>query len=104
MNQNEEAVFEEKLKSKTKFVTLFYASWCPFSRRFLPIYQKCAVNIPFPCLSLMVDDQEDLCDKYDIDVYPTVLLFENGEVANRLDGKPGEGLSEKQLRKMLSSQ
>jgi hypothetical protein len=38
----------------------------------------------------MVDDREELCEKYDINYYyPTVLLFENGKVSKRLDGEPG---------------
>jgi thiol-disulfide isomerase/thioredoxin len=95
--------FEETLKTKERFFALFYASWCPFSRKFLPIYQKCTLNSPIPCVRVMVDDREDLCDKYDINYYPTVLLFENGSVSKRLDGVPGEGLSEKQLKNMLGA-
>ena len=51
----------------------------------------------------MVDDREDLCEKYEINYYPTVLLFENGVVTRRLDGAPGEGLNENQLKKMLGT-
>jgi thiol-disulfide isomerase/thioredoxin len=50
----------------------------------------------------MIDDREDLCEKYSIAVFPTVLVFENGEVAKRLDGVPGEGLSEEQLKGFLT--
>ncbi len=104
MNQNNiEPDLEEVLKTKQKFFALFYASWCPFSRRFLPIYEKCTLNSSVPCLRVMVDDREDLCEKFAIAVFPTVLLFENSEVAKRLDGEPGEGLSEKQLKKLLGS-
>jgi thiol-disulfide isomerase/thioredoxin len=98
---NNEPDFEETLKTQKRFFALFYASWCPFSRRFLPIYQKCTQNSPVPCLRVMVDDKESLCDQYDINVFPTVLLFENGAVAKRLDGEPGEGLNEKQLKTLL---
>jgi hypothetical protein len=51
----------------------------------------------------MVDDREDLCEKYEINYYPTVLLFENGEVTGRLDAAPGEGLSENQLKKLIGT-
>lgn len=95
--------FEDVLKSKQKFYALFYASWCPHSQKFLPIYQKCTLNAPVPCLRVMIDDREDLCDKYDINYYPTVLLFENGKVTRRLDPEPGGDLSEKQMRNMLNS-
>ena len=41
-------------------------------------------------------------EKYLIDTVPTVLLFELGTVTKRLDGEPGAGLSEQQLKKMLT--
>ena len=98
-----EPEFEEALKMEKKLLVLFYASWCPFSRKFLPIFEKCTIHSPTPCLRLMVDNYEELCEKYSINVFPTVLFFENGRVAERLDGAPGEGLSEKQLKQMLGS-
>ncbi len=98
---NVDSDFEEALKSNQKFFALFYASWCPFSRRFLPIYQRCTKGSPVPCIRIMIDDREDLCEKYDVNYYPTVLLFENGKVVKRLDAAPHEGLDEKQLKTLL---
>jgi thioredoxin 1 len=104
MNANNvEPNLDEVLKTKNRVYVLFYASWCPFSRKFLPIYEKYTQNSPTPCLRLMVDDRADLCDKYSIEVFPTVLFFENGKVSGRLDGEPGEGLNEKQLKSLLGS-
>lgn len=104
MNPNNvEPDFEEILKTKAKFLALFYASWCPFSRKFLPIYEKCTANSPNPCIRVMIDDKEDLCEKYSIQFYPTVLLFENGKVTKRLDAEPGAGLREKQLKNLLNA-
>lgn len=88
---------EEVLNSKEKAFVLFYASWCPFSQRFLPIFQDYAKNNPQECLSVVVDDKPDLCEKYSIDYYPTVLLFKKGKVAKRLDAEPGFGLTKQQL-------
>lgn len=85
------------LKSKDKVVVLFYASWCPFSQEFLPVFEKHAKDIPLTCLQIVTDDKASLCEKYSIDVVPTVLLFEKGKVKKRLDGAPGAGLTEKQL-------
>jgi thiol-disulfide isomerase/thioredoxin len=94
---------DEALKTKKRVFVLFYASWCPFSRMFLLIYEKCTAKSPNPCIRVMVDDRADLCEKYSIEVFPTVLLFENGKVTERLDGEPGVGLSEKQLKKLLDA-
>jgi thioredoxin 1 len=102
-SKNVESDLDEVLKTKNRVFVLFYASWCPFSRKFLPIYEKCTMNSPTPCLRLMVDDRADLCERYAIEVFPTVLFFENGKVSARLDGEPSEGLNEKQLKNMLGS-
>jgi thioredoxin 1 len=98
---NDQTDFEEALKTKEKLFALFYASWCPFSRKFLPIYEKCTIKSPVPCIRVMVDNREDLSEKYSIETYPTVILFENGKVSQRLDGEPGAGLTEKQLKQIL---
>jgi thiol-disulfide isomerase/thioredoxin len=101
MNENVEDDFEQTLKNKNKLLALFYASWCPFSRKFLPIYEKCTKDSPLPCIRVLIDERDDLCEKYNIEYFPTVLLFENGNVSRRLDAEPGEGLSEKQLKQLL---
>jgi thiol-disulfide isomerase/thioredoxin len=94
---------ENVLKSKEKAFVLFYASWCPFSQRFLPIFEDFAKNNPQECLSVVIDDKPDLCEKYEIDYYPTVLLFKNGAVEKRLDATPGLGLTKKQLHDLTAN-
>jgi thiol-disulfide isomerase/thioredoxin len=89
------------VKNKKKAYVLFYASWCPFSQKFLPIFEKYSQNLPQDCLRVKTDDKAKLCEKYSIDTVPTVLLFELGAVTKRLDGEPGAGLSEQQLKKLL---
>jgi thiol-disulfide isomerase/thioredoxin len=84
------------LKTNDRVIALVYASWCPFCRKFLPIFQQYAQKEQqyFLCVQ---DDQESIGGKYSIDVFPTVLFFEKGYISKRLDGDPGVGLSEKQL-------
>lgn len=85
------------LSGKRRFFVLFYASWCPFSQRFLPVFDKLVQSRPQSCLRVKTDDNARLCQKYSVDVVPTVLFFENGKATGRLDGSAGVGLSEKQL-------
>jgi thiol-disulfide isomerase/thioredoxin len=94
---------EEVLKSKDKAYVLFYASWCPFSQEFLPVFKEYAKANPQECISVVVDDKPDLCDKYSIEYYPTVLLFKKGTVHKRLDATPGAGLTKKQLTKFTEN-
>jgi thiol-disulfide isomerase/thioredoxin len=82
-------------------LVLFYASWCPFSQRFLPIFEKYAIENPENCLRVKTDNKAKLCEKYSVDVVPTVLLFEKGKVIKRLDGSRGVGLNAKQLKNLV---
>jgi thioredoxin 1 len=88
------------LKTNDRVIALVYASWCPFCRKFLPIFQQYAQKEQqyFLCVQ---DDEEHIGDKYSIDIFPTVLFFEKGSLSKRLDGEPGVGLSEKQLAEFV---
>jgi thioredoxin 1 len=87
-------------KAKDKVLALFYASWCPFCSRFLPVFEKQAKGKEGNFL-LVEDDKETFCDKYSIGIFPTVLYFEKGVLTKRLDGAAGVGLQEEQLIKFI---
>ena len=97
-----ECELDDALRNKEKVFVLFYASWCPFSRMFLPIFEKYSETSPQICMRVKIDDKAKLTEKYSIDVVPTVLVFEKGTVKKRLDGEPGAGLDEKQFKKLLA--
>jgi thiol-disulfide isomerase/thioredoxin len=91
------------LKTKERVYVLFYASWCPYSQRFLPIFEEYEQNNPQACLRIMIDDKPNLCEKYSVEYYPTVILFEKGKVTKRLDATPGVGLNKKQLKELTNT-
>jgi thioredoxin 1 len=93
---------EKELKEKDKVIALVYASWCPFCRRILPVFQELAQDERHNFL-LVADDEETVAEEYTIDVFPTLLFFNKGKVALRLDGKPGVGLNEKQVKDFIKS-
>jgi thioredoxin 1 len=82
-------------------LVLFYASWCPYSRRFLPIFEKYAENNENNLCRVLTNEIESCAETYSIDVVPTVIFFKNGKIAKRLDGIAGRGLDEKQLVEMM---
>jgi thioredoxin-like negative regulator of GroEL len=90
---------ENILTSKDHVFVLFYASWCPFSQSFLPVFNNFSQDKTHRCARVVIDDKVSLCEKYSIDIVPTVILFEKGKIKKRLDGLPGEGLTEKKLAK-----
>jgi thiol-disulfide isomerase/thioredoxin len=46
---NTEQDLENILKTKDNIFILFYAPWCPFSQRFLPVFEKCAQDTTKQC-------------------------------------------------------
>lgn len=100
--ENEQQL-NELIHNKKNFFILFYADWCPFSQRFLPVFENCTKETSYQCYRMIIDEDERLCTKYSVDVFPTVIFFEKGNVSQRLDGIHGIGLNEKQLKDLLSS-
>lgn len=99
---NNESDLEQILQNKNRMFVLLYATWCPFCIRFLPIFKRCSEGKGQNFL-LVQDNQEIMADKYSVEVVPTVLFFENGVVAKRLDGLLGVGLNEKQLSEFIEA-
>jgi hypothetical protein len=48
----------------------------------------------------MIDDKPSLCERFAVEYFPTVIMFDKGKVAKRLDAKPGIGLNRKQLAEL----
>jgi len=89
--------FQETINCKDALV-LFYASWCGFSRRFLPHFEEYSQNCSKDCVKIDKVEYPKLCKEYSIKYYPTVIWFKGGKVYKRLDSKPGIGLNKEQLK------
>ncbi len=90
--------FAQQIAEKEKLFALFFAPWCPFCREFLPTFEKYQMANPNPCMKIDVDDAPDLCERYDIQCYPTVILFAKGRIVRRLDSEPNVGLNANQFK------
>ncbi len=99
---NRPSDLDRVIKSKDRLTVLFYASWCPFSQRFLPDFLDHAEASDQCFMRVLVDDKDDLIRKYAIEVYPTVLFFQHGKVAKRLDGIFHVGLNKRQLEEFVN--
>jgi thioredoxin-like negative regulator of GroEL len=94
---------ESQLKKNKRILALFYASWCSSCRSFLAVFDENTANRNLDlALRVILDDYDNqLWEEYSIETVPTVILFNNGKVYWRLDGRFGQGLSEKQLKEWL---
>jgi len=98
-----EAGLDVILNECSRIFVLFYASWCPYSQRFLPIFENYALGNDQQFCRVITDQVSGCEDTYDIEVVPTVIFFENGRAAKRLDGVSGSGLTEGQLESFIHS-
>jgi thioredoxin 1 len=98
-----ESELDKILSECSNIFVLFYASYCPYSRQFLPVFEKYSKNNEHKFCRVVTDHTPECEDKYDIEIVPTVIYFENGRAAKRLDGIAGEGLDEYQLKDLISS-
>lgn len=103
LGKEEKRDFQNKIKDKDKVFVLFFAAWCPYSQIFLPIFQEYSKKHSKDCLYVTIDDYPEICDKYSIKYYPTVILFKKGKVEKRLDSKLGFGLNKKQFRDFIEN-
>ena len=77
-------------------VVMFWATWCPFCRRFKQEFEKLAASRPWRFAAVYLDDESNpLWEDYAVDVVPTLALFRDGRVADRLDGILGYGIDRK---------
>ena len=98
------STFHEKIEDKDKAFVLFYATWCPFSQRFLPIFEEYSKSNPKECVSVIVDEEPDVGKEYAIEYYPTVIMFKKGKVHKRLDAEPHIGLNKRQLKDLTAKE
>jgi thioredoxin 1 len=95
--------FEEVIKRKDLVAIDFWASWCAPCRMMAPIIDELAKDyvgkITFGKLN--VDDNQEMALKYQIMSIPTILVFKNGKIVDRIVGAMPKKLLEQRLVKHL---
>jgi thioredoxin 1 len=97
-----DSLIETTLNDAQPVVILFYATYCPYCRRFAPIFEQHGRDSGYRFAKANItDDDNPLWDKYDIPAVPTVIAFKNGREAGRRSAVPGIGLNEEDFIALL---
>lgn len=78
---------KEVLQSETPVLVDFWASWCGPCKMIAPVIEKVSDEVDgVKICKVNVDEELELTRKYQIMQIPTLILFKNGEVADRHSG------------------
>ena len=78
---------EEVLDSDKKVLVDFWASWCGPCRMVSPIVDEIAEENPaIKVAKINIDEQPQLASQYGVMSIPTLIVFENGDVADKAVG------------------
>ncbi len=93
---------QEVLQSKVPVYVDFFATWCGPCRAFAPIFEEFAQEMgdKIKAYKFDVDSSQDLAARYEVQTIPTIVLFKQGKVAERVMGVK----SKEELRGMLEKE
>ncbi len=78
-------------------IVMFYADWCGHCQRIKPIflqYSKRCTNNKLIFILVNVDTSKEITSKYNIEGFPTFILFKNNTIEQTLVGADEQGLKQ----------
>ena len=81
----------------------FWAEWCGPCRMIAPILEQVAESMDgkVQIAKLNVDENQDVAVKYQVSSIPTLILFKDGEVADRVMGALPQSALEKFIERNI---
>ena len=80
----------DKAAEKSVLIVDFYADWCGPCRKFAPIFQETAADLPdYTFVKVNVDNSRILSERYYIQFIPYIVAIKNGKVISQYNYSRG---------------
>lgn len=82
------ASFDKTLAASDLSLVKFYAPWCGHCKNLAPEFDKASAELEDKILLAKVDctEEAELCGRFEVQGYPTLIIFRNGEKSADYDG------------------
>ena len=95
--------FDRIINSDRSVSILFYATYCPYCKRFIPIFEKYEKDMrSLLARSDITDDDNPLWEKYSINAVPTVIVFKKGAEVGRIMSRPSLCITKDDFEDLLN--
>ena len=88
------AEFQEKvLDAKSPVLVDFYADWCGPCKMFAPVFEAVAEELGGEMIfgKLNIDENMEIAENYQVTHIPTLMIFKDGKVVNRISQSMSKG-------------
>jgi len=94
----------DRLERPGTYVVCFGAAWCPVTRRFLPRFSARRAEVDGTLAIADITDLRDpLWEQFAVRITPSIVVFREGVVAARLDGRRLFGISDARWAELAGS-
>ena len=102
------ASFDDMIeKSPVPVLVDFYATWCGpcqlLSKQVFPQVAACVGKDKVSLVKIDTEKYPNIASKFKVEALPTIILFKNGQVADRIEGLPDATQLTERLKYMLGA-